>query len=69
MEDEHHYIFYCNAWNNFRIPFLNKCKEVNPEFDSLDDVEQFRFVMNEELIQLHTADFVCDAFYTRKNIS
>ena len=69
VEDEHHFIFLCSAWDDIRHPFINKCKEVNPEFDSLDEVEQFRFVMNEELIQLHTAEFVCNAFYTRKNIS
>ena len=67
--NEHHFWFFCSAWDDFRNPFLAKCKEVNPEFDSLDDVEQFRFVMNEELIQLHTAEFVCNAYYTRKNLS
>ena len=68
VEDEHHFLFLCSAWNEIRSPFLDKCKEVNPEFDNLDEVEQFRFVMNEEQIQLDTAEFVCKAFYARKSI-
>ena len=68
VENEHHFLFKCNTWDEIRHPFLNKCKEVCPDFAELDDVEQFRFVMNEELIQLHTADYVCTAFYLRKNL-
>ena len=69
VEDEHHFLLSCNKWNEFREPFLIKCREVNPEFDNLNEVEQFQFIMNDDLIQTNTADFVSNAFYKRKNLS
>ena len=68
VEDEHHFLFSCNKWDSIRHPFLDKCTEVCPDFGDLDEVEQFRFVMNDEHIQLHTAEYVCTAFHMRKNL-
>ena len=68
VEDEHHFLFSCHNWVDIRHPFIDKCKEVYPDFGNLDEVEQFRFVMNDELIQLHTAEYVSTAFYKRKSL-
>ena len=68
VEDEHHFLFSCNKWDAIRHSFMDKCREVCPDFGDLDEIEQFRFVMNEELIQLHTAEYKCTAFYLRKSL-
>ena len=68
VEDEHHFLFICNKWDEIRQPFLNKCKDVCPDFADMDEVERFRFVMNDELIQINTADYVSKAFYLRKSL-
>ena len=57
------FFFSSNTWDAIRHPFIDKCKEVCPGFGDLDEVEKFRFVMNDELIQLLTAEYVCTAFF------
>ena len=67
IEDEHHFIFYCSHYSQIRAPFLKRCSEVDENFEMLDEVEKFRFVLSNEQIQLDTATFAQEAFLFRKN--
>ena len=67
IEDENHFIFNCSHYNHLRTPFLNKCKDVDENFENFDEIEKFRFVLNNEAMQIHTANFAQEAFFHRKN--
>ena len=67
IEDEHHFIFHCSHYSHLRTPFLSKCSEIDENFQLLDDIEKFRFVLSNELIQTETANFAQEAFLFRKN--
>ena len=67
IEDEHHFIFHCTHYSLFRAPFLRKCSEVDKNFEMLDEIEKFRFVLSNDQIQVDTANFVQEAFLFRKS--
>ena len=67
IEDENHFLFDCSHYNHIRAPFLRKCVEVDENFENFDEIEKFRFILNNEAIQIDTANFAQEAFYYRKN--
>ena len=67
IEDENHFLFNCSHYDNIRAPFLRKCVEVDETFDTFDEIEKFRFVLNNEAMQIETANFAQEAFLYRKN--
>ena len=40
---------------------------MDENFESFDEIEKFRFVLNNESIQIKTANFAQEAFFYRKN--
>ena len=69
IEDEHHFLFNCSHYDHIRTPFLRKCVDVDENFESFDEIEKFRFVLNNEAMQIETANFAQEAFLFRKNTS
>ena len=69
VEEEYHFIFSCNLYSPMREHLLDKCEELHPNFSHLEEVEKSRFVLNNEFIQLHTANYVSEAYFLRKEIS
>ena len=67
IEDENHFLFNCSHYSQFRAPFLRKCSEIDENFEQLDGIEKFRFVLSNEQIQIETANFAQEAFLFRKN--
>ena len=66
IEDEYHFIFQCSHYDHLRGPFLEKCSDAEETFDTMDEVEKFRFVLSNEKVQTITADFAQEAFLFRK---
>ena len=66
IEDEFHYIFNYSFYSELRAPFFERCKIINPEFDTLDEIEKFRFVLSDEEITNDAVNFVSKAFNKRK---
>ena len=67
IEYEQHFIFNCSHYSHLRAPFLAKCNEIDENFEFFDEIEKFRFVLSNELIQIETANFAQEAFLFRKN--
>ena len=67
VEDENHFIFHCKHYDHLRGHFLEKVSQSVENFELLDEIEKFRFVLSDEKIQTETATFVQEAFLFRKN--
>jgi hypothetical protein len=46
IEDEIHFLCKCITYNNFREDLYTIVKEQKPEFDSLNNVEKFKFLLS-----------------------
>ena len=46
---------------------MEKVSQCVDNFELLDEIERFRFVLSDEKIQTETANFVQEAFLYRKN--
>ena len=66
IEDEFHFVFKCSFYSELRAPFFEQCLNINPEFENLDEIERFRFVLSNEDITNDAVNFISTAFNKRK---
>ena len=66
IEDEYHYIFKCSFYNELRAHFLEKCNNIDHEFETMDEIEKFRFFLSNEDITNEAVNYVFAAFSKRK---
>ena len=67
MKTTSFFIVITNCNHHKRSPFLRKCGEVDETFESFDEIEKFRFVLNYEAMQIETANYAQESFFYRKN--
>ena len=46
IEDEYHFLLYCNSYENNRTAFLNKIKSYNKQFHKMTDLSKIKFLLN-----------------------
>ncbi len=61
-EDETHFIFYCNQYNDLREYLYEKICPKYQHFEILSDAETFNIVMSSVFVK-HTADYLYKAYY------
>ncbi len=64
IEDETHFIFYCNQYNDLREYLYEKILPQYQHFEILSDTEKFNIVMSSVLVK-HTAEYLYKAYYKR----
>ncbi len=64
IEDETHFIFYCNLYNDLREYLYEKIRPKYQHFEILSDVEIFYIVISSVFVK-HTAEYLYKAYYKR----
>ena len=65
VEDEIHFVFYCNALKNQRIDFLNDILLICNDFSQFNEEQKLAKIMSSELIQI-TINYVHKIFTARQ---
>ena len=65
VEDEVHFLCCCRLYNDLREVLYNHARENNLEFDSLDTLDKFVYLMSN--LQKHTISYVHQAVLRRKS--
>ncbi len=67
IEDETHFIFYCNQYNDLREYLYEKIHPKYQHFKILSDSEKFNIVMSSVFVK-HTAEYLYKAYYKRHSL-
>ena len=66
MEDELHFLFHCQIYNDIRIPFINKIENRESGFNAMPDLEKLKLVLRYE--ERECAKFIVSAMIRRKSL-
>ena len=66
VEDEFHFLIYCNLYEDIRMDLFEKCIEINPIFGTLEPREQFYMLMSHTDFVAFTARACRKMFERRK---
>ena len=58
VEDEHHFIFKCSKYENYRREFMTQCQMVTNNFNLLTDEEKLYYIFNSDPICLKYLDIL-----------
>ncbi len=67
IEDETHFIFDCNQYNDLREYLYEKIRSKYQHFEILSDAEKFNIVMSSVFVK-HTADYLYKAYYKKRSL-
>ena len=65
VEDEFHLLCVCNAYDDLRSLLYNRSNDINPDFDTFDELEKFVFINDNMRTTL--SKFLYSAMKRRKN--
>ena len=65
VEDEVHFLCCCRFYSDLRDTLYNHAREANPEFDSLDMLDKYVYLMSD--LQKDTIAFVYQSVMRRKS--
>jgi hypothetical protein len=67
VEDEYHFVFVCEKYNDKRIAFMNVIVSKYPEFNNLDTEAKWKIIMSENLVN-STVRYIYEIYELRRNI-
>ncbi len=67
IEDESHFIFYCNQYNDLREYLYQKINPKYQHFEILSDTEKINIVMYSVFVK-HTAEYLYKALYKSRSL-
>ncbi len=67
IEDETHFIFYCNQYNDMREYLYEKTRPKYKHFEILSDTDKFNIVMSSVFVK-HSAEYLYKASYKRRSL-
>ncbi len=67
IEDETHFIFYCDQYNDLREYLYEKIYPKYQHFEILSDAEKFNIVMSNDFVK-HIAEYLHKAYYKRRSL-
>ena len=68
IEDEIHMLLFCPLYNDRRVTYLQKCKQLyENSMEDLDDNQQFHILMSSKSLSFQTGLFIKQCFKTRKH--
>ena len=67
IEDESHFMFHCQLYDNIRQKLYGKIEDIYPGFQNCADCEKLKITMNEEIVKF-TATYIWEAFSKRRAI-
>ena len=66
IEDEFHFVLSCEFYVDFRDILLQKCNELNNNFESLSRIEKMKYILSNKDIIIYSVNYTASAFYRRK---
>ena len=67
VEDEYHFFFSCNLYNDLRSSLFDYLRQDVPDFDTLDLNDKMMYLMSRNAIK-KTAEFVFRAMEMRRSV-
>ncbi len=67
IEDETHFIFYCNQYNDLRKYLYEKICTKYLHFEIISGADQFIIVMSSVFVK-HTAEYLFKTYYKRRSL-
>ena len=67
VEDECHFLFKCQLYDDLREEFLSQIRETDINFDQKNECEKLQVLMSDDLVK-STAKFLYNCFYKRRHI-
>ena len=65
IESEYHFILHCTFYNELRFDFFNRVRQIDINFDWLNEDDKIRRIMKNDVIII-AADFLVKAFEKRQ---
>ncbi len=67
IENEYHFIFYCNAYSTLKTTFYHQISSVMPTLIDNNDEDKLNLLMNKEHVNLFSR-YICDIYKIRQDI-
>ncbi len=67
IEDETHFIFYCNQYSDLQEYLYETIRLKYQHFEILSDAEKFNIVMSSVFVK-HAAEYLYKAYYKRRSL-
>ena len=67
IEDECHFLFKCQQYNELRTTFLSEIREKDANFNQKNDCEKLQMLMSADFVK-STAKFLYNCYYNRRRV-